>query len=255
MTNGIPRQPVMLFEILTLFPALFEGVFSDSILRRAVEKGLVSIHIDDIRTYSQDPRHRTVDDYLYGGEPGMLLKAQPVVDAIKAARQRLADGAPKVVFLSPQGERLTQGVVEELLEERSLILVCGRYKGIDQRVRDAYVDRELSIGDFVLSGGEIPAMALIDAVTRLIPGVLGDRESAEADSFYKGLLSSAHYTRPEVFEGMRVPEVLLSGHHEKIKQWRREQAQERTRRLRPDIWEAYCRREAESNGSAGDGRV
>lgn len=250
MTDRTVRQPAMLFEILTLFPTMFEGVFSDSIIKRAVEKGLISIHIDDIRAYSQDPKHRTVDDYLYGGEPGMLLKAQPVAGAIEAARQRRADCAPKVIFLSPQGARLTHRIVEDLLGERSLILVCGRYKGIDQRVRDAYVDRELSVGDFVLSGGEIPAMALVDAVTRLIPGVLGDRESAEGDSFYEGLLSPPHYTRPEVFEDMRVPEVLLSGHHERIKQWRREQAVKRTQQLRPDMWEAYCRgRRDDSKGT------
>lgn len=233
----------MIFEILTLFPRMFDGVFTDSIIDRAVRKGLVSIGVHDIRAYTADTRHRSVDDYPYGGGAGMVLKPQPVADAIRAATQRHPGQRSSVILLSPHGQQLDHGLVQELLSEQVLVLVCGRYKGIDQRVRDSLVDREISIGDYVLSGGEIPAMALLDAVTRLVPGVLGDRESAESDSFYEGLLGPPQYTRPEEFEGVRVPEVLLSGHHEKIRQWQREQAEALTRRLRPDLWERHRGRE------------
>lgn len=229
----------MIFEIITLFPNMFDGVFGDSIIRRAVENGLISIRLEDLRSFSRDPRHGTVDDYLYGGEPGMLIKPEPLADAIRCCKKRNAERSPKVVFMTPQGRPLSQPVVGELLEEQALIVVCGRYKGIDQRIRDVFVDYEVSVGDFVLSGGEIPAMALVDAVTRLVPGALGDRESAENDSFYKGLLSPPHYTRPELFEGVAVPPVLLSGHHERVSEWRFEQACERTRINRPDIWEQW----------------
>jgi len=236
----------MFFDILTLFPGLFDGVFNDSIIKRAVEKERVSISITNIRDYTADTRHKTVDDYPYGGDAGMLLQCQPVVDAIADSRKRLEPYNPKVVFLSPQGEPLTHRVVESFLDERGLILLCGRYKGIDQRIREKYVDREISIGDFVLSGGEIPAMVLVDAITRLLPGVLGDRESAENDSFYKGLLSPPQYTRPEVFEDMSVPPVLLSGHHANIEKWRRARAEENTKRLRPDLWEKYLEQQKEN---------
>jgi tRNA (guanine37-N1)-methyltransferase len=163
------------------------------------------------------------------------------VDAIGAAKSRRADVSPSVIFLTPRGERFCHRIAEELVREECLILLCGRYKGIDQRVCDRYVDREISIGDYVLCGGEIAAMVVVEAVTRLVPGVLGDRESAERDSFYDGLLAPPQYTRPEVFEGMSVPPVLLSGHHENIRRWQREQAIEATRRLRPDLWRQYCR--------------
>jgi tRNA (guanine37-N1)-methyltransferase len=226
----------MFFDILTLFPSMFDGVFSDSIIKRAREKKLVSIEIDNIRDYAQD-KHRTVDDYPYGGDAGMLMKPEPLAAAIEAARQRHAETLPKVVYLSPRGKLLNHNVVEKLLDEPGLILLCGRYKGIDQRICDRYVDLEISIGDYVLSGGEIPAMALIDAIVRLIPGVLGNRDSAEKDSFYTGLLAPPQYTRPEEFERMRVPDVLLSGHHEKIREWQRAKAEEVTRRRRPDLWE------------------
>ncbi|MBD3242494.1 MAG: tRNA (guanosine(37)-N1)-methyltransferase TrmD [Chitinivibrionales bacterium] len=239
----------MIFEILTLFPRMFDGVFSDSIIDRAVRRNLVSIAVNDIRAYSDDARHRSVDDYPYGGGAGMVLKPQPVADAIRAAKARHPAQNASVVLLSPHGRQLDHGIVQELLDQELLILVCGRYKGVDQRVRDSLVDREISIGDYVLSGGEIPAMVLLDAVTRLIPGVLGDRESAESDSFYDGLLGPPQYTRPEVFEGAKVPEVLLSGHHEKIRQWQREQAESLTRRLRPDVWQQYCERRQRGEGS------
>jgi len=244
----------MFFEILTLFPSMFDGVFSDSIIRRAIDKSAVSIRIDNIRSYSGDTKHKTVDDYPYGGEPGMLLKTGPVTDAIKASRLRLAGRNPRVVYLTPQGRRLDHGLVMELLREEALVLLCGRYKGIDQRVIDKYVDLEISIGDYVLSGGEIPAMVLVDALTRLIPGVLGDRASAENDSFFNGLLAPPHYTRPEIFEDMQVPPVLLSGHHEHIRKWQKEMAEKRTRDLRPDLWERY-QEEKDQDSHDRDGRT
>jgi len=218
---------------------MFEGAFSDSIIKRAKERGLVSIDIRNIRDYSEDERHKTVDDYPYGGDAGMLLKPEPLARAIKDAKERRAALNPKVVFLTPQGELLKQRVVESLLAEQSLILLSGRYKGIDQRIRERYVDREISIGDYVLSGGEVPAMVLVDAITRLIPGVLNNRESAEADSFYNGLLSYPQYTRPEAFEGMQVPEILLSGHHVNIEAWKKEASVRITQERRPDLWEEY----------------
>jgi tRNA (guanine37-N1)-methyltransferase len=229
----------MFFDILTLFPGMFEGAFSDSIIKRAQERKLVSIEIHNIRDWSGDVRHGTVDDYPYGGDAGMLMKPEPLAAAIKAGRERCAELNPKVIFLTPQGELLKQPVIESLLGEQALIILCGRYKGIDQRIRERYVDREISVGDYVLSGGEVPAMALVDAVTRLIPGVLNNRESAEADSLYDGLLSYPQYTRPEEFEGMRVPEVLVSGHHVNISAWKRERAIDITREKRPDLWKTY----------------
>lgn len=228
----------MLFEILTLFPAMFDGPFSDSIIKRAVDKGLVAIRFVNFRDFTED-KHRTVDDAPYGGDPGMLLTPEPLAKAICASRERLASMSPKVVCLSAQGETLTHGTVESLAGEQSLILVCGRYKGMDQRVIDKYVDREVSVGDYVLSGGEIPAMILVDAVTRLIPGVLGNSESAGKDSFFDGFLSPPQYTRPEVFEGIKVPDVLLSGHHENIRKWQKEQSMRLTQERRPDLWEKY----------------
>jgi len=230
----------MIFDILTLFPSMFQGAFSDSIIKRALEKEIISIDFHNIRDYSDDLRHKTVDDYPYGGDAGMLMKPAPLVKCISDARERLKDLTPVVVYLSPQGELLNQDVVESLLEESALILLCGRYKGIDQRVVDKCVDREISVGDYVLSGGEIPAMVLVDAVTRLLPGALGNRDSAEADSFYNGLLSYPEYTRPEDYDGMKVPQVLLSGHHAQIQKWQQEQAIELTKRRRPDLWDRHC---------------
>jgi tRNA (guanine37-N1)-methyltransferase len=218
---------------------MFEGVISDSIIKRAIDKELVTIELHNIRDYSDDLRHKTVDDYPYGGDAGMLMKPQPLAMAITAAKERHKALDPKVIYLSPQGALLSQNVVNSLLECKSLILLCGRYKGIDQRIIDRYVDREISIGDFVLSGGELPAMVLIDAVTRLIPGVLSNRDSAETDSHYNGLLSHPEYTRPEEFEGMQVPPILLSGHHANIRTWQIEQAEKIKKLKRPDLWEKY----------------
>jgi tRNA (guanine37-N1)-methyltransferase len=229
----------MFFDILTLFPSMFKGAFSDSIIKRALERKLISIDIHDIRDYSDDPKHKTVDDYPYGGDAGMLIKPEPLAAAIKDAKERLKELKPLVIYLSPQGELLNQQVVKSFLDEKALILLCGRYKGIDQRICDKYVDREISIGDYVLSGGEIPAMVMVDAITRLIPGVLGNRDSAENDSHYNGLLSCPQYTRPETFEQMNVPEVLISGHHANILKWQKEQSIKMTRKRRPDLWEKY----------------
>lgn len=228
----------MHFEILTLFPSMFQGVFSESIIHRAVKRRLASIEVRDLREETSD-RHRTVDDYPYGGDAGMVLKPEPAAAAITKATRRLRRYNPKVIFFTPRGEVLTHRIVVSLLEEEAFVLLCGHYKGVDQRVIERYVDRELSIGDYVLSGGEIPAMAFVDSLVRLLPGALGNRDSAERDSFYGGLLGAPQYTRPEEFEGMKVPEVLLSGHHERIRCWRSQQAEELTRRRRPDLWRHY----------------
>ncbi|MBD3346281.1 MAG: tRNA (guanosine(37)-N1)-methyltransferase TrmD [Chitinivibrionales bacterium] len=228
----------MFFEILTLFPSMFDGVFSDSILKRALDKGAITINIENIRNYAHD-RHKTVDDYPYGGSSGMVLKPEPLAGAIRASKKKQETRSPLVVFFTPQGERLTHELCRKFTRKQAIILLCGRYKGIDQRIRNTYVDREISIGDFVLSGGEIPAMVFIDAITRLLPGVLGNEISPTEDSHYNGLLGMPHYTRPEEFGGMKVPEVLLSGNHAKIREWQEEQARELTRRKRKDLWTRF----------------
>jgi tRNA (guanine37-N1)-methyltransferase len=217
---------------------MFDGVFSESVLARAVKKGIISIKTDNIRDYTTD-KHRTVDDEAYGGEPGMVMKPEPVAAAIKKARERHKNENIRVIFLSPCGKPINHSVVSEMTKYDGLVLLCGHYKGIDQRVIDLYVDEELSLGDFVLSGGEIPAMALIDAVSRLIPGVLGNEMSASSDSYYGGLLSAPCYTRPEIFEGINVPQVLLSGHHGNIAKWHKETSEELTKKKRFDIWLKY----------------
>lgn len=219
---------------------MFQGAFSDSIIKRAIDNGIISIDFHNIRDYTDDTKHKTVDDYPYGGDAGMLMKVAPLVKCITDAKKRLAQHNPVVVYMSPQGELLNHKVVESFIDTKSMIILCGRYKGIDQRVVDTFVDREISIGDFVLSGGEIPAMVLVDSITRLLPGALGNRDSAEADSFYNGLLSHPEYTRPEDINGMKVPEILLSGHHANIKKWQHEQAVKITKERRPDLWDKYC---------------
>ena len=224
----------MIFEIITLFPGMFDGPFADSIIKRAVEKRLISVSINDMREFGAGSR-RTVDDYPYGGDPGMLMQPGPVVNAVRTVKGRVSEHSPKVLFMSPQGEPFSHAIATELAQEKSLIILCGRYKGIDQRALDLCVDREISMGDFVLSGGEIPAMAVVDAISRLIPGVLGNGESAGCDSFFDGFLSPPQYTRPEEFEGLRVPDILISGHHENIRKWQLKAAEEVTRRKRPDL--------------------
>nr|WP_235937744.1 tRNA (guanosine(37)-N1)-methyltransferase TrmD [Marinobacter caseinilyticus] len=214
---------------------MFNAVTEFGVTGRAAREGLLTLTSWNPRDYAHD-RHRTVDDRPYGGGPGMLMKIQPLRDAIEAAR-KAAPGNACVVYLSPQGETLNQSVVESLAAEQQLILVAGRYEGVDERLISAEVDREVSLGDFVLSGGELAAMAIIDAVTRLIPGALGHAQSAEQDSFADGLLDCPHYTRPEIYEGESVPEVLLSGHHDQIRRWRLKQSLRRTRERRPDLLE------------------
>ena len=219
----------MIFEVLTLFPGLFPGPLTSGVTGRGMAAGLLSLRIHNLRDYTHD-RHRQVDDVPYGGGAGMVLKPEPIFEAVRAR-----EGKGPVILLSPQGERLNQSVVRTLATHDDLYLICGRYEGVDERVAANLVDREISIGDYVLTGGELPAMVIIDAVSRLVAGVLGSEESPKDESFAEHLLEYPHYTRPSVFEGHAVPEVLLSGHHAEIERWRREQATERTRRRRPDL--------------------
>ncbi|HXL40498.1 MAG TPA: tRNA (guanosine(37)-N1)-methyltransferase TrmD [Myxococcales bacterium] len=219
-------------EVLTLFPRMIAAPLEESILGKAREKGLLRVQVTDIREFA-DGKHRVTDDVPYGGGAGMVMKPEPLVAAIEAARQR-GPGA-RVVLLSPQGPRFNQGKAQELAGHGALILVCGRYEGVDERVL-RWVDEELSLGDFVLTGGELAALAVIDAIARLVPGVLGNELSAQSESFSgEGLMEGPQYTRPPEFRGLRVPEVLLSGDHEKIARWRQDQSVARTRERRPDL--------------------
>lgn len=223
----------MWIGVISLFPEMFRAITEHGVTGRAVKSGLLQIECWNPRDFTHD-KHRTVDDRPYGGGPGMLMMVQPLRDAIHAAKQAAGDGA-KVIYLSPQGRKLTQAGVTELATNQKLILVAGRYEGIDERVIQTEVDEEWSIGDYVLSGGEFPAMTLIDAVSRLVPGVLGDQASAEQDSFTDGLLDHPHYTRPEVLDGLTVPEALTSGNHEVIRRWRLKQSLGRTWQRRPEL--------------------
>ena len=222
----------MKFDILSLFPAMFEGPLTESILRRAALQGLIEIGLHNIRDYADD-RHRTTDDAPYGGGPGMVMKVEPLAACIEKVRSR-SPGA-RVVLTTPRGRLFDQREAAELAREKGLIIICGRYEGVDERVRELFVDDEFSIGDFVLTGGELAAMVIVDAVTRLIPGVLGSDESAQTDSFSDGLLEYPHYTRPQEFAGREVPEVLLSGNHAAIARWRRCQSLRKTFEERPDL--------------------
>ncbi len=224
----------MKVDILTLFPEMFRGPFDESIIRRAQDKGLVQIGLHQIRDHAAD-RHHTVDDTPYGGGAGMVMKPEPLAACIETARQHNPHAT--VLLTSPKGVPLSHRLAVDLAARPGLIIVCGRYEGIDERVRELFVDQEISIGDYVLSGGELAAMVVVDAVTRLVPGVLGSEESAANDSFSDGLLEYPQYTRPPVFRNHAVPEVLLSGNHALIAQWRRQQALQRTRRQRPDLLE------------------
>jgi len=220
-------------ELLTIFPEMFESFLSASIIGRAREAGLLDIHATDIRPYSQN-KHKNTDDYPFGGGAGMLMLAQPIADAMKAVTRPPFQG--KRIYMSPRGVPLTQALAQQLSQEERLVILCGHYEGVDQRVLDKYIDMEISVGDYVLTGGETAAMVLIDCVSRLVPGVLGSAESAGDESFSNdGLLEYPQYTRPRVFEDMEVPEVLLNGDHKKISQWRREQALLATARMRPDL--------------------
>ena len=224
----------MRIDVLTLFPQMFEGPFSESILRRAVDQGSVELVLHNIRDYSTD-KHMKVDDYAFGGGAGMVMQIEPIariIDQLKGERSY-----DEVIYLTPDGQTLKQGLVNQLSLKGNLILLCGHYKGVDQRVRDNYVTLEVSIGDYVLTGGELAAAVLVDAVVRLIPGVLSDETSALSDSFQDNLLAPPVYTRPAEYKGWKGPEALLSGHQAKIDQWREEQALARTRKLRPDLLE------------------
>jgi tRNA (guanine37-N1)-methyltransferase len=224
---------VLRFGVVTIFPEMFDALLDYGISGRVFREGLASIDWWNPRDFTSD-RHRTVDDRPYGGGPGMLLMAPPLCAAIRAAKAALGEGT-RAIYLSPQGAVLTQARVEEFAAGGPLLLVAGRYEGIDERVIESEIDEEISLGDYVLSGGELAAMVLLDAVVRQLPGALGHAQSAAQDSFSDGLLDCPHYTRPEEFEGRRVPEVLLSGDHERIRRWRREQATRRTRERRPDL--------------------
>ncbi|MBD1389186.1 tRNA (guanosine(37)-N1)-methyltransferase TrmD [Neiella sp. HB171785] len=228
----------MWFGVVSLFPEMFRSITEYGVTGRAVRNGLIEFHCWNPRDFTHD-KHQTVDDRPYGGGPGMLMMVQPLRDAIHAAKAAAGEGA-KVVYLSPQGRKLDQQGVSELAQNDKLILVAGRYEGIDERVIEAEVDEEWSIGDYVLSGGELPAMTLIDSVARFVPGVLGKQASAEQDSFTEGLLDCPHYTRPEVLDGKTVPSVLLSGNHEHIRRWRLQQSLIRTYERRPDLIEGLA---------------
>lgn len=227
----------LLFDVVTLFPPMFEAISKYGVTSRALEKEIYRLTLWNPRDFTTD-NYKTVDDRPYGGGPGMVMLAEPLEKAINAARQNQLDAgvaAPKVIHLSPQGKPLTHQVVIELAAQPGLILLASRYEGVDERLLRRVVDEEYSIGDYVLSGGELPAMVLIDAVVRQLPGTLGDADSAAEDSFVNGLLDCPHYTRPEVYKGEKVPEVLMSGHHKEIKRWRLKQSLGQTRDKRPDL--------------------
>jgi tRNA (guanine37-N1)-methyltransferase len=220
-------------DVLTIFPGIFESPLRESLLGKAIASGVLDVRIHDIRDHTAD-KHRSTDDESYGGGPGMVMRAEPIFAAVEA----LGEGASRVILLSPAGRRLEQQIVRELAAEPWLVLIAGRYEGVDERVVQGLPAEELSIGDYVLSGGELPALVVLEAVTRLVPGVIGREESHERDSFgHDGLLDHPHYTRPAEFRGMSVPETLLSGNHAEIERWRRDAALEKTRRNRPDLLE------------------
>jgi tRNA (guanine37-N1)-methyltransferase len=217
-------------DVFTIFPGIVEGPLRESLLGKAIQAGVVDVRVHDIRAFVTD-KHRQVDDEPYGGGPGMVLKPEPVFAAVES----LGVGTKRVIVLSPAGRRLEQSLVRELAKEPWLVLISGRYEGVDERVVEGLPAEEVSIGDYVLSGGEIPALVVLEAVTRLVPGVVGKEESLERESFEDGALDHPHYTRPSEFRGMAVPDVLLSGNHAEVERWRREAAREKTRRNRPDL--------------------
>jgi tRNA (guanine37-N1)-methyltransferase len=222
----------MKIDVLTLFPGMFAGPLDESIIKRARENGILDLRIHNLRDWTHD-RHKTVDDRPFGGGPGMVLKPEPLFEAVEALRGEHT----RVILMSPSGRKFTQPIARELAKCEHLLLIAGSYEGFDERVRQALAHDDLSIGDYVLTNGALPVMVIIDVVARLLPGVLGDEESATEESFSHGLLEYPHYTRPADFRGMKVPEILLSGHHAEIAKWRHEQALERTRQRRPDLLE------------------
>jgi tRNA (guanine37-N1)-methyltransferase len=220
----------MKIDIITLFPPMFKGPLDESILKRARERRLVDIHIHQLRDYAEG-KHRVTDDRPFGGGPGMLMKVEPIVRCV----EELRGDRSRVILLSPQGARLNQAILQRLAKETHLVLVCGHYEGVDERVRELVVDEEVSIGDYILTNGALPAMVLVDGIARLVPGVLGDAESAGQESFSEGLLEYPQYTRPPEFRGLKVPEVLFSGNHGEIARWRRRMSEQRTRERRSDL--------------------
>jgi tRNA (guanine37-N1)-methyltransferase len=225
------------FDIVTIFPAMVEAALAAGVVGRAIERGTIEAAVHDLREFTTD-RHRSVDDVPYGGGPGMVMKPEPIFKALDAivARRRSGGGKPRVLLTSPQGARFTQRDAERLGAQAHLVLLCGRYEGVDERVRSR-VDEEVSIGDYVLSGGELAALVVVDAVARFVPGVVGDDQSVAEDSFSRGLLDFPHYTRPAVVGDLRVPDVLLSGNHQEIRKWRKQESLERTLERRPDLLE------------------
>jgi tRNA (guanine37-N1)-methyltransferase len=220
----------MKVDVLTLFPEMFVGPLDASIVQRARNRGILDLRIHNLRDYTHD-RHKTVDDRPFGGGPGMILKPEPIFEAVEA----IAGDSTKVILMTPSGRPFTQQIAKELAKESSLLLLCGSYEGFDERIRETLADDELSIGDYVLTNGALPAMVVIDTVARLLPGALGDDESSAEESFSAGMLEYPHYTRPAEFRGMKVPEILLSGNHAEIAKWRARQAKEKTRNVRPDL--------------------
>jgi tRNA (guanine37-N1)-methyltransferase len=227
---------MMKIDVLTIFPEMFSGVFGHSILKKAAEKSAVQYNIVNFRDYA-DNKHQTVDDYPYGGGAGMVLKPQPLFDAVASLKEQADSDKTRVILLCPQGKQYNQKMAEELAKEEHLVFVCGHYEGYDERIREHVVTDEISIGDYVLTGGELGAMVVIDSVVRLLPEVLGNQESHMKDSFSTGLLEHPHYTRPSDFRGMKVPEVLLKGNHKLIEEWRNKEALRRTLVRRPDLLE------------------
>jgi len=227
----------MRFDILTLFPDMFPGYMSQSLLNKAIENGIVEVHVHNMRDWSTD-KHNKIDDRPYGGGPGMILSVEPVIRCVEAV-QKMTDDPGQVIMMTPQGERLCQPTVERLATNSRMILLCGRYEGFDQRVIDILDPLELSIGDYILNGGEVAAMVVVDSLVRMVPGVLGDEQSSWDDSFSRGnrMLEYPQYTRPQTFEGHEVPEILLSGNHKKIEQWRKAQSLAKTKMRRQDLLE------------------
>lgn len=228
----------MKFDIVTIFPRMFDAPLAEGIVGRAIGRGLVDLRVRDLRDFTED-RHRTVDDVPFGGGPGMVLKVKPVAEAVAAIVAER--GRPSAIILtSPQGRPFSQAEAERLSRLPHVAVICGRYEGVDERVREGLASEELSIGDYVLTGGELPALVILDAVARLLPGAVGDEQSIEAESFSRGLLDFPHYTRPAEFEGMKVPDVLVSGHHGEIRRWRKREALRRTLERRPDLLDRAC---------------
>jgi len=226
----------MKIHIITAFPDLLKGPLDESIIKRSQEKQLVEIIVHNLRDYSED-KHKKVDDYPYGGSPGMILKPEPIFNCIESVIEKYQISDPYLIFMTPQGQRYSQVKANELSQKHEIIFLCGHYKGVDERVREYWVMDEISIGDYVLTGGELPALVVIDSVIRLIPGVISDINSAKTDSFYQNRLDCPYYTRPEIFRDMKAPDVLLSGHHAEIKKWQEQKSLERTLKIRKDLLE------------------